>query len=158
MAKQVAKEVLDFLAEQKTLTLATGGQGGPWAATLTYVNDGAELFVWTKPSSTTAGRIDEDPTVAFTIDHYSDDWRQTKGIQGRGKCSVVEGEDIAKAADLFGQKYPSLRPGSTSAVVFYRIDPDDLEYIDNSGGVEEEGDFGADYRRQSAFDIPAIDG
>jgi hypothetical protein len=71
---------------------------------------------------------------------------------------VVEGEDIARAADLFGQKYPSLRPGSTSAVVFYRIDPDDLEYIDNSGGVEGEGDFGADYRRQSAFDIPAIDG
>ena len=34
----------------------------------------------------------------------------------------------------------------------------DLEYIDNSRGVEGEGDFGADYRRQSAFDLPAIDG
>ena len=56
-----------------------------------------------------------DPTAAFAIDQYSDDWRQTKGIQGRGKCSVVEGEGIAKAADLFGQKYPALRPGSTSA-------------------------------------------
>jgi len=158
MAKQVAQEVLDFLADQKTLTLATGGQGGPWAATLTYVNDGSDLYVWTKPSSTTAGRVDQDPTVAFTIDSYSDDWRQQKGVQGRGRCSVVEGEDIAKAADLFGQKYPALRPGSTSAVVFYRIDPDELEYIDNSRGVEQEGDFGADYRRESAFDLPAIDG
>jgi hypothetical protein len=70
---------------------------------------------------------------------------------------VVEGEGIAKAADLFGQKYPHLRPGSTSAVVFYRIDPGDLEFIDNSAGIEEGGDFGAEYRRQSAFDIPAID-
>jgi uncharacterized protein len=158
MAKQVAQAVLDFLGEQKTLTLATGGREGPWAATLTYVNDGPELYVWMKPSSTTAGRLDEDPTVAFTIDSYSDDWRQTKGVQGRGQCKVVEGEGIAKVADLFGQKYPSLRPGSTSAVVFYSIDPDDLEYIDNSRGVEEEGDFGADFRRESAFDIPAIDG
>jgi uncharacterized protein len=158
MAKQVAQEVLDFLAEQKTLTLATSGDDGPWAATLTYVNDGAELYVWTKPSSNTAGHLDKDPSAAFTIDQYSDDWRQTKGIQGRGKATVVEGEGIAKAADLFGQKYPNLRPGSTSTVVFYRIEADDLEYIDNSRGLEEGGDFGADYRRQSAFDLPAIDG
>jgi uncharacterized protein YhbP (UPF0306 family) len=158
MPKQVAQEVLDFLAEQKTLTLATSGDDGPWAATLTYVNDGSELYVWTKPSSNTAGHIDNDPRAAFAIDQYSDDWRQTKGIQGRGRCSVVEGEGIAKAADLFGQKYPALRPGSTSTIVFFRIEPDDLEYIDNSRGVDETSDFGADYRRESAFDIPAIDG
>jgi uncharacterized protein len=157
MPKQVAQKVLDFLAEQKTLTLATSGDDGPWAATLTYVNDGSELYVWTRPGSNTVRHIDENPTAAFAIDEYSDDWRQTKGIQGRGKCSVVEGEGIAKAADLFGQKYPQLRPGSTSAVVFYRIDPGDLEYIDNSAGVEEGDDFGADFRRKSAFDIPAID-
>ena len=62
---------------------------------------------------------------------------------------MVQGEEIARAADLFGQKYPQLRPGSTSAVVFFRIDPDTLEFIDNSRGIAEEGDFGADYRRQS---------
>ena len=157
MPKQVAQEVLDFLAEQKTLTLATSGDDGPWAATLTYVNDGSDLYVWMKPSSNTARHIDTDPTAAFAIDLYSDDWRQTKGVQGRGACLVVQGEEIAKAADLFGRKYPELRPGSTSAVVFFRIEPAELEYIDNSSGVEEGGDFGAEYRRQSAFDIPAID-
>ena len=157
MPKQVAQEVLDFLAEQKTLTLATSGDDGPWAATLTYVSDGSDLYVWTKPSSNTARHIDNDSTAAFAIDRYSDDWRQTKGIQGRGTCLVVQGEEIAEAADLFGRKYPELRPGSTSAVVFFRIEPAELEYIDNSSGVEEGGDFGAEYRRQSAFDIPAID-
>jgi hypothetical protein len=159
MAKQVAQDVLDFLAEQKTLTLATSGDDGPWAATLTYVHDGSAVYVWTKPSSNTARHIDQDPRAAFAIDLYSDDWRQTKGVQGRGSCLVVLGEEIAKAADLFGQKYPQLRPGSTSAIVFFRIDPDELEYIDNSRGLEESaGDFGADYRRESAFDLPAIDG
>ena len=50
----------------------------------------------------------------------------------------MQGEEIARAADLFGQKYPKLRPGSTSAVVFFRLEPDSLEFIDNSRGVEEE--------------------
>jgi uncharacterized protein YhbP (UPF0306 family) len=151
MAEQVPAEVLDYLAGQKTLTLATSGSDGPWAATLTYANDGSDIYVWTKPNSNTARHIDENPVAAFAIDEYADDWRQTKGIQGRGPCRVVEGEDIARAADLIGQKYPQLRPGSTSAVVFFKVEPDSLEFIDNSRGIDEGGDFGADYRRESVF-------
>ena len=149
---------LEYLSAQKTLTLATCGSDGPWAATLTYVNDGEDLFVWTRQGSNTARYIDENPTAAFTIDEYAEDWRQTKGIQGRGQCSVVSGEAIAKVADLFGQKFPQLRPGSTSAVTFYKIAPDTLEFIDNSRGVDDTSDFGAEYRRESALDIPSPDG
>lgn len=145
------QDALDYMGSKKTLTMATCGSDGPWAATLTYVNDDADLFVWTRPSSNTARHVDENSTVAFAIDEYTEDWRETKGIQGRGECSVVQGEDIAKVADLFGQKFPNLRPGATSAVVFYRISPGSLEYIDNSRGVEEAGDFGADYRRESVI-------
>jgi uncharacterized protein YhbP (UPF0306 family) len=157
MAHQVPAEVLDYLGSKKTLTLPTSGRDGPWAATFTYVNDGPTIYIWTRPGSNTARHIDENAIVAFAIDEYTDDWRDTKGVQGRAKAAVVEGEDLARAADLFGQKYPELRPGSTSAVVFFRLEPDALEFIDNSRGVEEEGDFGAEYRRQSVLDLPAID-
>ena len=156
MAAQVPQEVVDYMASQKTLTLATTGLDGPWAATLTYVNDGSDIFIWTKPHSNTARHIDQNPSAAFAIDEYSEDWRQTKGIQARGRCSPVTGEGLARAADLFGQKYPQLRPGSTSAVVFFRIEPDVLEFIDNSRGVEEADEFGADFRRQSILDMPAL--
>jgi uncharacterized protein YhbP (UPF0306 family) len=156
MAADVPQEVIDYMASQKTLTLATTGLDGPWAATLTYVHDGPEIYIWTKPNSNTARHIDQNPAAAFAIDDYSEDWRQTKGIQGRGRCSPVTGEGLARAADLFGQKYPQLRPGSTSAVVFFRIQPDVLEFIDNSRGVEEADEFGADFRRQSILDMPAL--
>ena len=152
------QDALDYIGSKKTLTLATCGSDGPWAATLTYVNDEADVFVWTRPNSSTARHVDENPTVAFAIDEYTEDWRDTKGIQARGQCSVVEGEDVAKVADLFGQKFPELRPGGTSAVVFYRISPSSLEYIDNSRGVEEAGDFGAEYRRQSVIDLETPEG
>jgi uncharacterized protein YhbP (UPF0306 family) len=158
MAHQVPSEVLDYLGSQKTLTLATSGSDGPWAATLTYVNDGPLIYVWTRPNSTTARHIDENATAAFAIDEYTEDWRETKGIQGRAAVEPVQGEEIARAADLFGQKYPDLRPGATSAVVFFRLAPDALEFIDNSRGVEEEGDFGAEYRRRSVLDLPSLGG
>ena len=151
------QDALDYMGSKKTLTLATAGSDGPWAATLTYVNDDADVFVWTRPGSSTAKHIEENSTVAFAIDEYTEDWRDTKGIQARGECTVVEGEDVGRVADLFGQKFPELRPGSTSAVVFYRISPSTLEYIDNSRGVDDADAFGAEYRRQSAFDIPSID-
>ena len=54
MAEQVPQEVLDYLGARKTLTLATSGSDGAWAATLTYVNDGSAIYIWTKPSSNTA--------------------------------------------------------------------------------------------------------
>lgn len=149
MAEQIPQAVLDYLGARMTLTLATCGDDGPWAATLTYVNDGPRIFIWTRPHSNTAKHLDQNPVAAFTIDEYSEDWRETKGIQGRGACSPLGGgEDVAKAADLFGQKYPQLRPGSTSAVVFYSIDPDKLEFIDAAAGGD---DFGAEYRRQSVY-------
>ena len=106
-----------------------------------------------------SGQIDENPSAAFAIDEYSDGLAPDQGGPGaRPGAPVVQGEGIAKAADLFGQKYPELRPGSTSAVMFFRIDPDALEFIDNSRGVQEGDDFGAEYRRQSVLDLPAIDG
>jgi len=152
------QDALDYMASQKTLTLATSGMDGPWAATLTYVNDETDVVVWTRPNSNTARHIDQNSTVAFAIDEYTEDWRETKGVQARGECSVVQGEAIARVADLFGQKFPNLRPGSTSAVMFYRITPRVLEYIDNSRGVDEAGDFGAEYRRQSVIDLETPQG
>lgn len=148
MAKQIPQEVLDYLDAQMTLTLATSGDDGPWAATLTYVNDGPRIFIWTRPQSNSSKHLEQNPVAAFTIDEYTEDWRDTKGIQGRGACMPLGGEDIAKAADLFGRKYPQLRPGSTSAVVFYSIEPDQLEFIDAAAAGDE---FGAEYRRQSVY-------
>lgn len=157
MAQNVSPDALDFMASQQTLTLSTYGADGPWAAPLTYVNDGAKVYVWTKPSSATAGHLQENPVAAFSIGEYTGDWRETKGIQGRGSAAVVQGEELADVAEMFGDKYPDLRPGATSAVVFYAIDPDTLEFTDNTTGVSESDEFGADFRRNSAFDLGAID-
>src|SRR5947209_2387831 len=84
-ATEVSPEVLEYLREHQTMTLATSSISGlPHAATFLYVNDGLTLYFCTLPDTTTARQIERNPAVAFTIDEYNPDWRKTKGIQGSG--------------------------------------------------------------------------
>ncbi len=156
-AVDVPAHVVEYLSSQNTLTLATASPNGvPHASTFLYVNDGPTLYFWTRPGTTTARHLDQNPVVSFAIDEYAADLRQTRGVQGSGECSVVlNGETIAKVADLFGQKFPELSPGATMSISFFRIVPTELQFIDNTGtgGKAEEGTFGADFSRERAYSV-----
>jgi uncharacterized protein YhbP (UPF0306 family) len=156
-AVDVPAHVVEYLSSQNTLTLATASPSGvPHASTFLYVNDGPTLYFWTRPGTTTARHLDQNPVVSFAIDEYAEDLRQTRGVQGSGECTVVlNGETIAKVADLFGQKFPELSPGATMSISFFRIVPTELQFIDNteSGGKAEEGTFGADFSRERAYSV-----
>lgn len=156
-AVDVPAHVVEYLSAQNTLTLATASPSAvPRASTFLYVNDGPTLYFWTRPGTVTARHIEQNPIVSFAVDEYASDLRQTRGVQGSGECGVVlNGETIARVADLFGQKFPSLSPGTTMSISFYRIVPTELQFIDNSasGGETEEGTFGADFSRERAYSV-----
>ena len=156
-AVEAPSHVLDYLGEQRTMTLATASPAGvPRASTFLYVNDGPVLFFWTKPETMTARHIEQNPIVSFAIDDYAEDLSQTKGVQGEGECSVIlSGEQIARVADLFGQKFPDLSPGATMSISFFRITPTELDFIDNTQEQSRgDGDaFGAEFHREQTFSI-----
>jgi len=148
---EVPPHVLDYIGSQSTLTLATASpEGVPHASTYLYVNEGSNIFFWAKPSTVTARHIDANPTVSFAIDEYASDLRQTKGVQATGRASAIGGEDVARVAALFGDKFPELSPGGTLSIAFFRIEPSELEFIDNArdGGDAAEGEFGAEFHRE----------
>jgi uncharacterized protein YhbP (UPF0306 family) len=154
----VPPQVLDFLQGHQTLTLATSSPGGvPRASTFLYVNDGANLYFWSRATTTTARHLQQNPVVAFTIDEYTDDLNQTRGLQGFGEASVLlRGEEIARVADLFGQKFPSLSPGSTMSISFFRITPSEIQFIDNTAASGQSGGtFGADFHRERSYSVIA---
>lgn len=149
-APEIPDDVNDYLKQHKTLTLATCVPGSaPHATTLVYVNDGSALYIWLRQSAATTGQIDQNPEVGFAIDEYSEDWRQTKGVQGSGRCETVGGDELGTAADLFGRKFPNLRPGATSAVSFFRITPTELHFIDNAKGSDDPDPD--EYRREAVL-------
>ena len=153
----VPQKVIDYLASEKTMTVATATPGGvPYATTLLYVNDGPSIYFWSRANTTVARHLDQNPVVGFTIDTYSGDLRQVKGVQGTGECSVIlSGEEIARVADLFGQRFPDLQPGATMSISFFRVVPTNLHYIDNTddGAEAAEGAFGAEFHKQRSFSI-----
>jgi hypothetical protein len=109
-----------------------------------------------RSDSRTARHVEQKPVVAFTIDNYSDDWTETKGVQGTAECEVVlNGMEIARIANEFGKKFPTLSPGqSTMGISFFRVTPMQLEFIDNSrerGKRREE--FGAPFHSDVVFDV-----
>lgn len=165
-AVEVPPDIVEYLSRHSTLTLATASPSGtPRASTFLYVNDGPNLCFWSRPSTATAHHIEQNPMVSFAIDEYTGDLRQTKGVQGAGECSVIlSGEEIARVADLFGQKFPDLAPGATMSISFFRITPTELVLIDNSsaGSVAPDGAFGAEFHRRRSFsvydDLPASSG
>src|ERR1700736_5690797 len=101
---EVPGHILDFLSQQQTLTLATASPSAvPRASTFMYVNDGPNIYFWSRATTMTARQSAQNPVVAFTIDEYTGDLNQTRGVQGIGECSVLlSGEQIARVADLFG--------------------------------------------------------
>jgi uncharacterized protein YhbP (UPF0306 family) len=154
----VPQHVIDYVAGHDILTLATASRSGePNVATFLYVNDGLLLHVWMRAQARTARHLEENPSVAFTIDEHAPDWKEARAIQGTGQCHVVTGEDIALVADLFGRKYPDLGQGSTASIMFFRIAPTELGFIDSTSGAQARGastaEFGAEFGRQVVFDV-----
>ena len=148
--------VLEYLSEQNTLTLATASASGiPHAATFLYVNEGPSLYFWSKGSTISARHIEQNPMIAFTIDEYTTDLTQTRGVQGIGECSMLlDGTEIARVADLFGQKFPSLSPGATMSISFFRITPTEIQFIDNTGSLSgAAGVFGAEFHRERSYSV-----
>jgi uncharacterized protein YhbP (UPF0306 family) len=149
--------VLEYLSSQNTLTLATASPTGtPHAATFLYVNEGPSLYFWSKASTESSRHIEQNPLVAFTVDEYTTDLTQTRGVQGTGECSpLLSGEHIARVADLFGQKFPSLAPGATMSIAFYRITPTEIQFIDNrrSRSLSSPGVFGAEFHRERSYSV-----
>ena len=151
-ALEVPQHVLDYLGEQQTLTLATASTGAvPRAATFTYVNDGLALYVWTRPETTTARHMEQNPLAAFTIDEFSSDWQEIRGIQGSGECHVLlDPTELKRVVKMFEKKYPPLAGSLSSNVSFFRLAPTELQFIDNksSGGAA-----GIDFHRDIVYSV-----
>jgi uncharacterized protein YhbP (UPF0306 family) len=152
---QVQPWVLEYLAAQQTLTLATASaQGIPHAATFLYVNDGVGLTFWTQPDATTARHIEQNPAVAFAIDRQGSTWRETQSLQGTGECRRVEDPaTIAELGKRFSQKYATSAARRTSGIAFYQIAPNSLGFVGAATAVGAGQLLGIGYQKNLIFSV-----
>lgn len=133
------------LAERRSLTLATAGPGGPWAAGLYFASDGLTLYFLSDPESRHCRDIAVDPRVAAAIHEDVEDWREIRGIQLEGRAEPVVGAgDLARGWAVYLAKFPfvqQFRVGDGLAILgravsarLYRVVPSRLLYLDNRRG------------------------
>jgi len=68
------------------------------------------------------GYLRRRPAVAFTVDHYEDDWQRLAWVQVLGEASVVEAGKAAAALDELIAKYEQYEAAAPPGPLI-RIDP-----------------------------------
>lgn len=137
----VPREVREYLAAHSTLTLATASSSGlPHAATLVYVNEGANLYVCILPETVSARHMEENPKVSFAIDEYTPDWSAVRSLQGNGESASVDDPlDREHVLRLFEVKFAQRPDAQTADLAIVRITPTSLIFVDRSS----EGESGS---------------
>ena len=135
------ERVLDYLKARHSMTIASHGEEGVWAATVFYVNDGFRLYFLSAPTTRHSRNIACDARIAITIQEDCADWPEIKGIQAEGRAVEICGSEETRARELYGDKYPVVgkiaqAPAfivkALAKVRWYRFEPEGLYFIDNS--------------------------
>jgi uncharacterized protein YhbP (UPF0306 family) len=154
---EIPQDVLGYLQERPTMTLATVSRSGiPHAATLVYANDGVTFYFCTKPETVIAQNIGHNPTVSFAVDEYHPDWSKIRGVQGTGEAEALPASpEIEEIANLFRQKFPVLANANITTLAFFRVTPSFVQYIDNSkGGAQRpERTLSGEYDVRVIYDV-----
>lgn len=141
-------QALAYLEAHNTVTLATVGEDGPWAAGLFYASDGFSLYFLSDPKTRHCRNVAANPRVSATVHEDYHNWREIKGIQLEGTCERLEGKlEQARAVAVYLKKFPfvqdflfkpqSLSAGMATRVLstnWYRVTPQRVLFIDNSRG------------------------
>jgi uncharacterized protein YhbP (UPF0306 family) len=146
MAEELKPQILRYLENHNTMTLATCSAEIPWAATVFYASDDLWLYFFSAPDSRHCQNLATNARVAVTIQEDYKDWRQIKGIQLEGKVTPVDSVlEKAKALAVYARKYPDVIKLFTDPssgvfhraflkVKFYRVIPEKVFFIDNAQG------------------------
>ncbi len=131
---------LAYLNSHHVMTLATVGEGAPWAAAVFYANDGFDIFFLSAAHTRHARHLATQGRAAGAIHEDYHDWQTIQGIQLEGAVEKLSDEAQAAAQALYQARYPFIAQGPpemTSAwqrVGWYRLRPDRLYFVDNSQG------------------------
>lgn len=101
--------VRGLLEAHGTVTLATLGPEGPWAATVFFASDQALNLYFVTDLRTRHGRdMAEGGTVAAAVNRDIHTWDEVLGLQMRGRASVLADDARARALALYLRKFPDV--------------------------------------------------
>ena len=149
MTDEARAAVRRMLEEHNTLTLATTGEQGPWAATVFYASDADYNLYFVSDRRTRHARdMLSGAPVAAAINADVDNWNDVRGLQLEGAAARVEGAERVRALALYLAKFATVKalfdaPRSADEQTiaqrlqntdFWRLTPRFIRLIDNARG------------------------
>ena len=105
---EIPGAVKEFIQAAPVCRIATArANGQPHAIPVCPAFDGeATLYVDLTRLGASAKALRENPRVAVLIDEYYDDWSKLKAVILHCTAEEVQGEELARAWELFHEKFP----------------------------------------------------
>jgi uncharacterized protein YhbP (UPF0306 family) len=138
MSADLKKVISSYMKGHFYLSLATINSENPkqpHLSSVVYVNDGLDLYFGTSATSQKFINLTSNPKVAVTIDEYTTDWAELKGIQIEGEAEVIKEETTAFVYGIYSEKFPMIK--SLPAIPdsrFIKITPRKVWMLDYSKG------------------------
>jgi nitroimidazol reductase NimA-like FMN-containing flavoprotein (pyridoxamine 5'-phosphate oxidase superfamily) len=133
------EEILEILKSAQDLTLATLREDGyPHATTVSYANDGLNIYFGCSPASQKARNLARNNRVSLTINLPYAHWGEIRGLSLAGRAELLEKAERDVAARLLLRKFPQgvaeYASGSADDVAFFRIRPEVISLLDYRKG------------------------
>jgi uncharacterized protein YhbP (UPF0306 family) len=148
--------VRELLAGHNTLTLATAGEGGAWAASVFYASDEHCNLYFVSDLKTRHGRdMSRESRVVAAINRDVATWDEVIGLQIEGRAEVLSGIRRATALASYLAKFIQVRrifesPREASekliatrlqSTAFWCLKPDWIRLIDSTRGFGWKREF-----------------
>jgi nitroimidazol reductase NimA-like FMN-containing flavoprotein (pyridoxamine 5'-phosphate oxidase superfamily) len=109
MAHRLSGKVLAFVRSQRVARAATvGGDGLPHNVPICPVAAGGYLYFASEAKARKVRNLRQNPYIALTFDHYTENWKQLAGVMIRGTASIIDqGAAFRRARQTLYRKYRS---------------------------------------------------
>lgn len=105
---RLKKRLANFVARERICRVATVGEGGrPHLVPVCHVLADGKLYFGSGNDARKVMNLKQNSQVAVTVDLYSDDWSQLRGVMLSGTARLYpRGPRFQKARALLYEKYP----------------------------------------------------
>ena len=139
MDARLREEILSILDRASDMTIATIRQDGyPQATTVSFANDGLDIYFGCSGESQKARNISRNGKVSLTINLPYANWGEIRGISAGGHADrLTDPREIERAGQLLLEKFPQGLQSTLLArmgVAFFKVVPKVISVLDYRKG------------------------
>lgn len=133
-------EILAILTGASDMTLATiRSDGYPQATTVSYANDGLNLYFGCSSASQKAQNLARNGKVSLTINLPYANWSEIRGVSMGGRAAIVsDPSEIERVGELLLQKFQEgvaeYASDGLQGVTLFRVTPEVISVLDYRKG------------------------